>query len=138
MLRSCTISFSLSVPQPTDVYLFSIIFLFRDWKQSFFHFTIYFSFNFFFKTCGSSALEVSFIMMEGPLITRYIRGIKKLCPLLNWQHITVRCCFLFYSLSSFSTCLFMFVTLTVLFLFLGASIVCVNNLWRTADCLVIP
>ena len=28
--------------------------------------------------------------------------------------------------------------LTVLFLFLGASIVCVNNLWRTADYLVIP
>ena len=42
--------------------------------------------------------------------------------------------FLFYSLSSFSTfSVYMFVTLTVLFLVLGASIVCVNNLKRTAD-----
>ena len=47
--------------------------------------------------------------------------------------------FLFYSLSFFSTFSFyVFVTLTVLFLFLGASIVCVNNLYRTADCLAIP
>ena len=42
--------------------------------------------------------------------------------------------FLFYSLSSFSAFSFyVFVTLTVLFLFLGASIVCVNNLKMTAN-----
>ena len=47
--------------------------------------------------------------------------------------------FLYYSLSSFSAFSFcVFVILTVLFLFLGASIVCVNNPRRTADCLVIP
>ena len=47
--------------------------------------------------------------------------------------------FLIYSLSSFSTCSFyVFVTLDSPILFLGTSIVCVNNLKRTADCLVIP
>ena len=37
------------------------------------------------------------------------------------------CIFVSYSLLSFSTFSFVFVTLTVLFLFLGASIVCVSN-----------
>ena len=42
--------------------------------------------------------------------------------------------FLFYLHSSLSTFSFyMFVTPTVIFLFLGASIVCVNNLKRTVD-----
>ena len=44
-------------------------------------------------------------------------------------HRVTAALFLFYSLSSFSTfCLYVLVTLTVLFLFLGASLVCVNNL----------
>ena len=50
------------------------------------------------------------------------------------QHRGTAALFLFYSLSYFSSFSFyMFVTLTVLFLFLGASIVCVNNIKRTAD-----
>ena len=60
----------------------------------------------------------------------------------KWVSAAVRCScsagttqgtaalFLFYSLSTFSDFSFMFVFLTVLFLFLGASFVCVNNLKR--------
>ena len=47
--------------------------------------------------------------------------------------------FLFYSLSSLSCFSFcVFVTLDSLFLFLSASLVCFNNLKRTADGVVIP
>ena len=63
----------------------------------------------------------------------------------KWVSAAVRCScsagttqgtaalFLFYSLSTFSDFSFMFVFLTVLFLFLGASFVCVNNLKKAAD-----
>ena len=51
------------------------------------------------------------------------------CAWTTWGNCSF---FLFYSLSSFSTFSFyVFVTLVVLFL--GASLVCVNNLKRTAD-----
>ena len=47
--------------------------------------------------------------------------------------------FFFTHYRPFPLFLFMCLSLlTVLFLFLGISIVCVNNLQRTADCLVIP
>ena len=62
-----------------------------------------------------------------------------LCTVVcKWVSADVRCSycffFLFYSLLFFSTFSFyVFATLTVLYLFLGASLVCGNNLKRTAD-----
>ena len=55
------------------------------------------------------------------------------------RHRGTEAIFLYYSLSSFSAFSFcVFVILTVLFLFLGASSVCVNNLEGSRFSLVIP
>ena len=65
-----------------------------------------------------------------------VNGYQLLCDAdtVLEQHRGTVTLFLFYSLSSFSIFAFyVFATLTVLFLFLGASIVCVNNLKGTAD-----
>jgi len=72
-------------------------------------------------------------------LTFFFKKIDKNCHFWNnayavlEQHRTAAV-FLFYSLSSFSTFSFcLFATLTVLFLFLGASLVYVNCLARAAD-----
>ena len=63
--------------------------------------------------------------------TGIVNGYQLLCDAhtVLEPHRGTAALFLFDSLSSFSTfSFFVFVTLTVLFLFLGASIGCVNNL----------
>ena len=56
-----------------------------------------------------------------------------LCYVHTEQHWGNGAIFLYYSLSSFSFAFCVFVTLTVPFLFWGASIVCDNNLTRAAE-----
>ena len=75
-------------------------------------------------------LTALFVLMHGGIVNGY--------QLLYDAHIVLEhhrgtaAFFLFYSLLSFSTFSFyVFVPLTVLFL--GASLVCVNDLKRTAD-----
>ena len=81
-------------------------------------------------TVNSVEGKNTLVLMHNGIVNRY----QLLCGAhtVLEPHRGTAAFFLFYSLSSFSTFSFyVFVTLTVLFL--GASLVCVNNLKRTAD-----
>ena len=70
---------------------------------------------------------INFVLMHSGIVN----GHKLLCGAhaVSKQHRGTAALFLFYWLSSFSNVSFyVFVTLTVLFLFLGASIVCVDTI----------
>jgi len=73
-----------------------------------------------------------FVLLQSGIVNRY----QLLCNAQTVLELNrgTAALVLFYSLSFFSTFSFyIFIALTILLLFLGASLVCVNNLKRTAD-----